>query len=68
MVPRENENNACAKFGGTKKSIMVFPKWPIKTAFQLTNSGLGWNLFHFGLVEITGCIHSHTFDASSLSS
>ena len=24
MVPRENKNNAHAKFGGTKKSIMVF--------------------------------------------
>ena len=24
MVPRENKNNAHAKFGGTKKNIMVF--------------------------------------------
>ena len=24
MVPRENENNAYAKFGGQTKSIMVF--------------------------------------------
>ena len=32
MVPRENKNNAYAKFGGgggQTKSIMVFPKWPI---------------------------------------
>ena len=30
MVPRENKNNAFAKFGGTKKSIMIFAKWPME--------------------------------------
>ena len=31
MVSREYTNNACAKFRGTRKSIMVFfPIWPIE--------------------------------------
>ena len=30
MVPRENKNNAYAKFGGTNKEYYgIFPKWPI---------------------------------------
>ena len=30
MVPRENKNNACAKFWGDKQRVLwCFPKWPI---------------------------------------
>jgi len=30
MVPRENKNNAYARFGGTNKEYCcIFPKWPI---------------------------------------
>ena len=32
MVPRENKNNAYAKFGGDKQRVLWdFPKWPIGT-------------------------------------
>jgi len=31
MVPRENKNNAYAKFGGDKQGVLwYFPKWPIQ--------------------------------------
>ena len=29
MVPRENKNNAYAKFGGTNRVLWYFLKWPI---------------------------------------
>ena len=41
MVPRENKNNAYAKFGGTnKKYYCLFPKWPIlKLVSTIVNRG-----------------------------
>ena len=39
MVPRENKNNAYAKFGGQTKGIMVFLKVAYSVA-SLTSGGL----------------------------
>ena len=46
MVPRENENNPYAKFGGDKQRVLwYFPKWPI-------GDSLLTSLFKFLLISI----------------
>ena len=43
MVPRENKNNAWAKFGGQTKSIMVFSEVAYLELFsRVTSRGLKW--------------------------
>ena len=46
MVPRENKNNAYAKFGGQRKSIMVFSElayreltYPLSTSYRAQQTG-----------------------------
>ena len=42
MVPRENKNNAYAKFEGDKQRVLwYFPKWPIKTKLSNLNLTTG---------------------------
>ena len=42
MVPRENKNNAIAKFGGggKKRVLWYFPKWPIATRVNRSDEWL----------------------------
>ena len=37
MVPKENENNAYAKFGGDRQRVLwYFPRWPIGSKQKLS--------------------------------